>query len=206
MCIISKKLNRHYDFKVSVSDGLAIVKRNFTIYVVGEDFLRADNIVVQVGTGIFTADNTYIRTPVWITPSDFGYRRANNYVTLFLEVLKNDNQQGAIRYVLQALNDDGTNSVVPTGMTIDSDTGEIAGRVAYQPAITTEYKFTVRAELLISENNVLGVASFKDKTFTVKLLGDVDSSIAWISKTNLGTIQPKLVCLKYKVLQRFQMP
>lgn len=183
-----KKLNRHYDFKVSVSDGLAIVKRNFTIYVVGEDFLRADNIVVQVGTGVFTADNTYIRTPVWITPSDFGYRRANNYVTLFLEVLKNDNQQGAIRYVLQALNDDGTNSVVPTGMTIDSDTGEIAGRVAYQPAITTEYKFTVRAELLISENNVLRVATFKDKTFTVKLLGDVDSSIAWISKTNLGTI------------------
>ena len=41
-------------------------------------------------------------------------------------MLKNDNQQGAIRYVLQALNDDGTNSVVPTGMTIDSDTGEIA--------------------------------------------------------------------------------
>ena len=43
-----KKLNRHYDFKVSVSDGLAIVKRNFTIFVVGEDFLRADNIVVKL--------------------------------------------------------------------------------------------------------------------------------------------------------------
>ena len=84
-----KKLNRHYDFKVSVSDGLAIVKRNFTIFVVGEDFLRADNIVVQVATGVFTADNTYVRTPIWITPGDFGFRRANNYVTLFLEVLKN---------------------------------------------------------------------------------------------------------------------
>tara|TARA_B100000902_G_scaffold392549_1_gene445127 strand:+ start:536 stop:2998 length:2463 start_codon:yes stop_codon:yes gene_type:complete len=183
-----KKLNRHYDFKVSVSDGLAVVKRNFTIYVVGEDFLRADNVVVQVATGVFTADNTYIRTPVWITPREFGFRRANNYITLFLEVLKNENQIGAIRYSLQALNDDGTTSKIPAGMTIDSDTGEIAGRVGYQPAITTEYKFTVRAELLITENNVLSVASFKDKTFTVKLLGDVDSSIAWISKTKLGTI------------------
>lgn len=183
-----KKLNRHYDFKVSVSDGFAVVKRNFTIFVVGEDFLRADNIVVQVATGVFTADNTYIRTPIWITPSDFGYRRANNYITLFLEVLKNENQLGAINYKLLATNDDGTNSVVPAGMTIDASTGEIAGRVAYQPAITTEYKFTVRAELLITENNVISVATFKDKTFTVKLLGDVDSSIAWISKTALGKI------------------
>ena len=183
-----KKLNRHYDFKVSVSDGFAVVKRNFTIYVVGEDFLRADNIVVQVATGVFTADNTYIRTPVWITPGDFGYRRANNYITLFLEVLKNENQEGAVRYKLMPTNDDNTNSKIPAGMTIDTNTGEIAGRVAYQPAITTEYKFTVRAELLLTQNNVVSVATFKDKTFTVKLLGDVDSSIAWTSKTKLGSI------------------
>tara|TARA_B100000902_G_scaffold109697_1_gene111295 strand:+ start:7662 stop:10133 length:2472 start_codon:yes stop_codon:yes gene_type:complete len=183
-----KKLNRHYDFKVSVSDGLAVVKRNFTIFVVGEDFLRADNIVVQVATGVFTADNTYIRTPIWITPGDFGFRRANNYITLFLEVLKNENQEGAINYRLMPTNDDGTTSKVPVGMTIDANTGEIAGRVAYQPAITTQYKFTVRAELLLRQDNKLTVATFKDKTFTVQLLGDVDSSIAWTSKTKLGTI------------------
>ena len=183
-----KKLNRFYEFKASVSDGLAVVKRNFIIYVVGEDFLRADNIVVQVATGVFTADNTYIRTPVWITPGDFGYRRANNYITLFLEVLKNENQEGAINYKLMPTNDDGTNSVIPPGMTIDSNTGEVAGRVAYQPAVTKEYKFTVRAELLLTENNTITVATFKDKTFTVNLLGEVDSSILWTSKTKLGTI------------------
>ena len=183
-----KKLNRFYEFKASVSDGLAVVKRNFIIYVVGEDFLRADNIVVQVATGVFTADNTYIRTPVWITPGDFGYRRANNYITLFLEVLKNENQEGAINYKLMSTNDDGTNSVIPPGMTIDSKTGEVAGRVAYQPAVTKEYKFTVRAELLLTENNTITVATFKDKTFTVNLLGEVDSSILWTSKTKLGTI------------------
>ena len=183
-----KKLNRFYEFKASVSDGLAVVKRNFIIYVVGEDFLRADNVVVQVATGVFTADNTYIRTPVWITPGDFGYRRANNYITLFLEVLKNENQEGAINYKLMPTNDDGTNSVIPPGMTIDSNTGEVAGRVAYQPAVTKEYKFTVRAELLLTENNTITVATFKDKTFTVNLLGEVDSSILWTSKTKLGTI------------------
>ena len=183
-----KKLNRYYEFKVSVSDGIDVVKRNFIIYVVGEDFLRADNVVVQVATGVFTADNTYIRTPVWITPKDFGFRRASNYITLFLEVLKNENQQGAIRYKLMPLNDDGTNSVIPDGMTIDINTGEVAGRVAYQPIITKEYKFTVRAELVLSDNNVISVATFKDKTFTVTLLGQVDSTIAWTSDAKLGSI------------------
>ena len=43
--------------------------------------LRADNTVMQVGTGIFTADNTYPRASVWLT-ADLGYKRANNYVTI----------------------------------------------------------------------------------------------------------------------------
>ena len=30
-------------------------------------------------------------------------------------------------------------------MTIDSITGEIAGRIPYQPAVTTEYTFTIEA-------------------------------------------------------------
>lgn len=183
-----KKLNRIFEFKVSVTDGFEVVKRSFIIYVVGEDFLRADNVVVQVGTGVFTADNTFIRTPVWITPSDLGYRRANNYITLFLDVLKNENQVGAVRYVLQTTNDDNTASTLPPGMTLDKDTGEIAGRVGYQPAITREYKFTVRAELIIVEDNVASVAAFKDKTFSVKLLGEIDSTITWLSPEKLGTI------------------
>ena len=38
-----KKLNRFYDFTVSVSDGIVIAKRAFQIYLVGDDFLRTDN-------------------------------------------------------------------------------------------------------------------------------------------------------------------
>ena len=183
-----KKLNRIYEFKVSATDGYEVVKRSFIIYVVGEDFLRADNVIIQVANGVFTADNTYIRTPVWITPGDLGFRRSNNYITLFLDTLKNENQIGAIRYALQSTNDDGTTSTLPPGMTLDSDTGEVAGRVGYQPAVTREYKFTVRAELIIVTNNVAKVEAFKDKTFTVKLLGEVDSTITWTSTTKLGTI------------------
>ena len=140
-----KKLNRFYAFTVSVSDGVTIIKRQFKIYLVGDDFLRTDNTIMQLATGLFTADNTYLRAPVWLTPSDLGFRRANNYVTLFLDVYDPTSNQGIISFTVKKSNPDGTPSELPPGMNIDSTNGEIAGRVPYQPAVTKEYKFTIEA-------------------------------------------------------------
>ena len=140
-----KKLNRYYEFTVSASDGVTIAKRKFQIYLVGDDFLRTDNTIMQIGTGLFTSDNTYLRAPVWLTPSDLGYRRANNYVTLFLDVYDPTSNQGIISFTVKDSNVDGSTSALPPGMKIDSITGEIAGRIPYQPAVTTEYKFTIEA-------------------------------------------------------------
>ena len=140
-----KKLNRYYEFTVNASDGVVIARRKFQIYLVGDDFLRTDNTIMQLGTGLFTADNTFLRAPVWLTPSDLGFRRANNYVTLFLDVYDPTSNQGIISFTVKNANPDGTASALPPGMTIDSTTGEIAGRIPYQPAVTKEYKFTIEA-------------------------------------------------------------
>jgi len=140
-----KKLNRHFEFTVSASDGVVISRRKFKIYLVGDDFLRTDNTILQIGTGIFTTDNTFLRGPVWLTPSDLGYRRANNYVTLFLDVYDPTSNQGIISFTVKDSNPDGSASALPPGMSIDSITGEIAGRVPYQPAVTKEHKFTIEA-------------------------------------------------------------
>ena len=141
-----KKLNRYYEFTVSVSDGDSISDRTFTIYVVGDDFLRSDNTIMQVGTGTFQADISHIRVPIWITPSDFGYRRANNYVTLILDIIDPNTLSGVVSYYLKTTNDDNTPSILPPGLELDSSTGEIAGRVPYQPAVTKEYNFTIAAQ------------------------------------------------------------
>ena len=141
-----KKLNRFYEFQVSVSDSDSIATRTFKLYVVGDDFFRSDTTVMQVGTGIFSADNTHIRVPIWVTPRDFGYRRADNYVTLILDVIDPNTVLGVVSYYLSSLNDDNTQSILPPGLTLDTTTGEIAGRVPYQPAVTREYKFTVNAK------------------------------------------------------------
>ena len=140
-----KKLNRNYEFIASVSDGENIVTRRFRVYVVGDDFLRADNTIMRVGTGVFTSDNTYLRAPVWITPNNLGVRRANNYVTVFLDTFDANPDTGPVSYELAQENRDGSDSVLPPGLFIDQGNGEIFGFAPYQPAVTKEYKFTVTA-------------------------------------------------------------
>jgi len=82
---LPKKLNRNYEFIVSVTDGDSVAKRKFRIYVVGDDVFRSDNTVLQSGSSVFTADITFARVPIWITPNYLGLRRANNYQTYLLD-------------------------------------------------------------------------------------------------------------------------
>jgi len=185
-----RKLSRYYEFTVSVSDGDTIAKRKFRIFVVGDDFLRADNTILQVGGGTFTSDGTYIRTPQWLTPRELGYRRANNYVTLFLELYDPNTLTGYVAYTLRPTNDDATVSTLPPGCALDSTSGEVAGRVPYQPAVTKEYKFTVRATRFGANNESLAI---KDKTFVVKILGEVDSVITWNTDNDLGSINANFI-------------
>ena len=185
-----KKLNRYYEFTVRVSDGDDTTDRTFKIYVVGDDFLRADNTIMQVANGIFTADISNVRVPIWLTPSNFGFRRANNYVTLYLDVIDPNPDTGIITYSLQATNDDDTPSTLPPGLELDTQSGELGGKVPYQPAITIEYKFTIRATR--TEANSTN-QPFKDKTFTVKLLGEIDSVLTWNTDSALGTISSNYI-------------
>jgi hypothetical protein len=181
-----KKLNRYYPFTVTASDGDNVVKRDFIIYLVGDDYLRSDNSIMQAGTGVFTADNTYLRNPVWLTPTDLGFRRANNYVTLYLDVIQNDTLAGDVYYSLEQFNLDGTASELPPGLSLDRLTGEIVGRIPYQPAITEEYNFTIKAERFegdlgsaeifgtFYEDTLLGNDNFKIYNLDTSLADGVD--------------------------------
>jgi hypothetical protein len=181
-----RKLNRYYPFAVTVTDGENFVRREFKIYLVGDDYLKADNTVMQASTGVFTADNTNVRTPVWITPKDLGFRRANNYTTIYLEIVDNWTLEGVVVYTLEDVNDDLTPSELPPGMALDSQTGEVIGTIPYQPAITQNYKFTVRATRITTdldtvtifanfyEDVLLGNNSFKINK--IDLTGNIDGT------------------------------
>ena len=268
-----RRQSRYYQFVVAISDGLNETRRSFQIFIVNEDYLKADNTIMQVGTGIFRADNTNIRNPIWITESDLGSKRANNYVTLFLEVYDPPTLPGTISYRLETVNPEmngviidrvvdqdeyidiqitpnvkgeysiprrtqklaiadlfnyidstlgtytitlveniGTNryrlhidpmatqrfsvgteviigslSEVPPGLEIDTIVGEMVGSIPYQPRITKEYKFTVTATANNFDNEA---RASTPRTFSVKILGEIESGIAWVSDAKLGSITP----------------
>ncbi len=140
-----RRLSRIYTFIVAVTDGVHTETRLFKIYVVTEEFLQADNSIVQVDTNLFTSDANSNRTPIWITESNLGRFRANNYVTIFLDVYDPPTLTGTITYFLLPTNADGSASVLPPGMALDSVTGEIAGRVPYQARVSRTYTFSMRA-------------------------------------------------------------
>jgi len=140
-----RKLNRRYQFFVSVTDGITVIKRKFSIFVVGDDFLRSDNTILQIGNGSFTADATYLRSAFWLTGSNLGIKRANNYVTIILDAFDPNPALSPLVYELADTNPDNTPSVLPQGLFLDSLNGEIFGYIPYQPAITEDYKFTVNA-------------------------------------------------------------
>jgi hypothetical protein len=269
-----RRLTRYYQFTVVATDGLFEDRRSFQIYVVSEDFLRSDNTIMQVGTGIFRADNTYVRKPIWITEPDLGVRRANNYVTVYLDVYDPPSMPGYISYRYETINPEfsgksvrifrdetdyievdmvpdtsgktgiprrnqkfavatvynfldstlgtytitnvekisghtsrygitfdpslgerviegaeiifGDNSILPPGLTLDTITGELVGNLPYQPRVTKDYKFTVSA--VNTYDN--GVSASTPRTFSLQVLGEIESGIEWISDRNVGTISP----------------
>ena len=147
-----KKLNRFYEFTVTVTDGETKSRRTFQIYVVGDDFLRTDNTIMQIGGGTYTADSTYLRSPIWLTAGYLGIKRANNYVTVILDTFDPNPAIGPVDYKLEKFNPDGSISGLPPGLALDSTNSEIFGFVPYQPAVTIEYKFTVAATKYDKEN------------------------------------------------------
>jgi len=261
-------LNVNYQFKVTVTDGNNYAQRIFKIFVVGDDQFRADTTTRDgFASGLFTADVTYLRQPAWLTKTNIGLFRANNYLTIPLilydksdvyynleyinqevtctsvnvsitDNVKNShyvtvtNVKGTILpnyyivfegivegatdqlyrvvtvtdigndryrlYVVSALAVDipngtsfyiGSKSTLPAGTAFDLQTATIYGAVPYQPAITKNYNFTITAVRLGDK----GDSARTSRTFTIGIIGEIDSVITWNSDENLGTINANLV-------------
>ena len=101
--MVPKKLNRYYEFLVNISDGDTSSTRKFKIFVVGDDYFRTDTVAISSGNGMFTVDTTYVRAPIWVTPTNLGVKRANNYLTFKLDTYE-ALELGPIVYSLDSVN------------------------------------------------------------------------------------------------------
>ena len=92
-------LNLNYQFKVTVTDGTNFAQRVFRILVLGDDQFRADSLTKDGFAGSFTADSTFLRSPVWVSQSNLGVVRADNYLTLPVAIYDNKNTQFSLNPV-----------------------------------------------------------------------------------------------------------
>jgi len=98
-----RKINRYYEFIIIVTDGDNEVERKFKIFVVGDDYFKADSTSTYTGSSVFTVDTSYLRAPIWITPKNLGLKRASNYQTFILDIYK-DFYQGITLYEFDLIN------------------------------------------------------------------------------------------------------
>jgi hypothetical protein len=264
----STTINVNYQFKVTVTDGNSYAQRIFKIFVIGDDQFRADNLAHDSEVAdFFTADVTYLREPAWLSKSNIGLFRANNYLTVPLSLydaanvifsleltnkevecttvnlLPTDNIEnstalcvnnvvGTIEagqwcafedivlgatdqlykiYTVTPLGNGsyrltispglklnipnetkfyiGSLSTLPRGTSFDPQTATIYGTMPYQPAITINYNFTITATRIGDK----GDTSVTSRTFTIGIIGEIDSVITWNTNSNLGSINANFV-------------
>lgn len=189
-----RKLNRYYEFIVTLTDGDSITKRKFRVLVIGDDFFRADNALLQVGFQKFTADGTFLRPPVWSTPTNLGYYRGNNYLTVKLDVFNSD----GIIYDFELVNADinaqtfqiakTDNILYSTSLTCKADTIPKAGQYLtfagkFDNAISTIYQISQVIDL---SNNYFRLFIFKPDDPTNPIQG-LDNDLNDDVKFLIGT-------------------
>ena len=86
----------------------------------------------------------------------------------------------------------GTVSTLPPGLSFDIGNGEVFGVVPYQTSISQTYNFTAIAYRMEFRSDHIEMARSR-RTFTVTILGTVDSVITWNSDRNLGQLPANLI-------------
>ena len=181
--VTTKSISKNFDFIVRVSDGTSFVEQNNNIFVYSADYWRVSNSQItidltEIQNSPLTMDLSANRRPVFRTGSDLGTFRHDNALVVKIDVEDFDPLQGDLEYSIQS-------GSLPSGVSIDVNSGELYGQLARQSAVETTYTFTVRANRVVST----GVNVFTDQQFTMKVIGEIDIGIAFTTPTVIGTLK-----------------
>ena len=181
--VTTKSISKDFDFIVRVSDGTSFIEQNNSIFVYTADFWRVSNTAItidktEMNGSALTMDLSANRRPVFRTGSDLGTFRHDNALVIKIDVEDFDPLQGDLEYSIQS-------GALPSGISIDIKSGELYGQLARQSAVEVDYNFTVRANRVV----VTGLNVFTDQTFTMKVIGELDIGIAFITPTTVGTLK-----------------
>ena len=176
----SKSVN--YEFKIRVTDGTSVTTQINNIFVVTADWWRIDNTAITIDATTYagseiTIDLSAFRRPIFTTPTDLGAYRHDNAIVIRIDVSDFDPLQADLTYSI-------VGGALPTGLSMDTSNGEIYGTLPVQAAVTKEHSFTIRANRVVGT----GMNVFTDKLFTMSVYGEIDVGVAFVTESELGTV------------------
>jgi hypothetical protein len=170
--VSGRYVNKVYQFFLTAANGSAKVKAQYTIDVNDPTTL--------------ISDGTYPVPPQWMTPANLGSVRSGTYQVIQLETYDCDPGAGTITYDWNIVNQNNF-SILPPGLELNPTTGGLSGRIQYSPTYSTTYTFKVR----VSKYNILNNRTqFRDRTFSLTILGAVLSKMTWVTNDVVGAIYP----------------
>jgi len=178
----TRQIAMTFPITVRVSDGTSVTTQENSIFVYSAAYWNVNNPNITVDmTAIngfpITMDHTSQRRPVFTTDSDLGTHRHDNQIILKIDVDDADSTGNDLVYSLQS----GT---LPSGLTVDPNSGEIHGFLSRQEEVTKDFTFTLRATRTMPTGQLV----FSDKQFTMTVIGDIKTGITFTTATNVGTL------------------
>jgi len=163
-------ISKNYQFTLRITDGVDFNLRTFSIYV---GIATADSTAQTVDLDTITAD-TATQSP-FITQyvPDLGTFLHDNY---FVHEFKGkDFNNDVLNYSLYS-------GSLPSGLSLDLNTGILYGVLSDIGLTEVEYNFSIK--VYRKENPIISsVFSFK-----ITIIGDIDTGVDWVTNANLGTI------------------
>ena len=185
----TRQIAMTFPLTVRVSDGTSVTTQENNIFVYSAAYWNVNNPritsdMTEINGLPITFDLSSQRRPVFLTDTALGTFRHDNEIVIKIDIEDADSTGNAFVYSLQS----GT---LPTGLSIDPNSGEIFGFLPRQGEVQTDFVFVMRATRTMDT----GQEVFTDKTFTMTVLGDIDIGIKFTTAANVGTLSADIPSL-----------
>ncbi len=185
----TRQIAMTFPLTVRVSDGTSVTTQENNIFVYSAAYWNVNNPritsdMTEINGLPITFDLSSQRRPVFLTDTALGTFRHDNEIVIKIDIEDADSTGNAFVYSLRS----GT---LPTGLSIDANSGEIFGFLPRQGEVQTDFVFVMRATRTMDT----GQEVFTDKTFTMTVLGDIDIGIKFTTAANVGTLSADIPSL-----------
>jgi hypothetical protein len=169
----TRSSNATYEFTLEITDGRFNNLRTFNIVVYSQSSLTADNTYNTADNTFITADETNVRLPILLTPvGSIGSVKNDNFFAFQFDGIDLDGDP--FGYEL--------NGSIP-GLTLDPISGWLYGYIPDLGLTELVFDFTVRVYKI---NDPIYISP--PYLYSLTVTGPIDSQIAWLTPSDLGTI------------------